>query len=134
MYKHVMLDLETIGTSTKSAIISIGAIAFNLDEQDEYKTLIHSHSRLFSRNIHPDDWTHPGFDINGHTLSWWFDQSDHARAPFRPQKWGEESRLVHVLNNFTAFFVQNGATHVWGNGANFDNPILRNAYETLGPP
>jgi exodeoxyribonuclease VIII len=57
-------------------------------------------------------------------------QSDKARAVFKDKG----KPLAEVLNAFTKFIgIENvGQVKLWGNGANFDNVILVNAYRRTG--
>lgn len=111
--KHIMLDLETLGTSANAAIVSIGAVVFDT-------TGTHNE---FSRAISVESTIASGGIVDPSTLLWWFEQSEAAR-----QFWLHEPvDLVSALNSFI-LWIPEGA-YVWGNGASFDNVILGNAYK-----
>jgi 3' exoribonuclease, RNase T-like len=121
--RHVMLDLETLSTKPNATIVSIGAVAFDADgTYDEFYRVIDLDSY---ENI-----PHGTFDVSFSTLAWWFRQSKSARDEL-----GADSKVpLNVgLHAFTEWlhagtFDLGG---MWGNGANFDNVILGNAYDAL---
>ena len=131
-YTDVMLDLETLGTAPGSVILSIGAVAFaeGLPESEwktlEVKPISVSNSRLYE------------LTIDESTLAWWLHQSAEARKvldqALEPVKPGGCYQLEFALGEFAIWFPE--GARVWGNGANFDNVLLRGAYDaiSLKPP
>jgi len=116
---HVMVDLETFGTSNQAYIASIGAVCYTEDR---------STWKVFYRTISP---TSPGNGkLTASTVEWWLGQDESSRSALKVG----QVPLREALIEFSAF-VPDGAV-VWGNGATFDNVILRNAYERNGyePP
>tara|TARA_R110002049_G_scaffold101556_9_gene246481 strand:+ start:349 stop:885 length:537 start_codon:yes stop_codon:yes gene_type:complete len=113
--KDLMLDIETMGTSTSAAIMSIGACYFDRLTGDIGETF---HEQI---NISTNG------KIDASTVIWWMQQDDDARSKF--YKNGKASDVRDVLFDFSTF-VKRG-TKVWGNGIAFDNVIIRNAYDTL---
>ena len=126
MSLEVMLDLETLSLKPNAAIVSIGAVKFDPrgggSIDPDYKP--------FYRNVELHDvvTTHR-FDVDGQTLKWWFDSaaSQEARAALLV----DPVPLDEALRLFWLWF---GTTSLptWGNGANFDNTILRTAFEARG--
>jgi hypothetical protein len=117
---NVMVDLETLGTTPNSSIVSIGAVKFSsAGVGDE-----------FYQTINLQSCKDAGLDIDPSTVAWWMGQSNEARAVFNSK--GKD--LPDVLEAFTKFIgIENvGNVKVWGNGANFDNVILVNAYRRTG--
>lgn len=115
--KHVMLDIETLGNSSNSAIISIGAVAF-----DETRI-----GREFYLNVDPQSCIDAGLKIDVSTIMWWMGQSDAARAVFKSAR---IFKLEDALMEFSVWFPKDAC--VWGNGATFDNVIVANAYKAVG--
>jgi len=115
--KNVMIDLETMGTDSNSAIIALGAVEFGSAGLGEefYSTIALSSS------------THYGLKINPDTIMWWMQQSDEARGAFKR----EGDSLFNVLNKFITFLSANPDVKVWGCGSDFDNVILANAYKAV---
>ena len=122
-FSNVMIDLETMGTNNNSAIIAIGAVAFDIETGE-----LGSH---FYQTIDLIDSVSNGGIIDASTVLWWMKQSEEARKEFeRPANYEVES-----LIDFANYLDRNSFTDdvkVWGNGASFDNVILTNAYRRCG--
>jgi len=114
-----MLDLETMSTKPNAAIIAIGAVAFN---ETGIVDKFYIQVRLSSCKEN-------GLDIDPSTIIWWMKQGEEARSKFFDNE--TASDLVSALDSFSAFYSQHGGA-IWGNGAAFDNVILRSAYESIG--
>lgn len=122
------IDLETLSTQPNAIIISLGAVAFNLDEIDLLEDL-ESESRTFHCYFELNDQLHRGRIMDPDTIMWWMKQNTTARFAIA------EAARVHVVTGLSAFTEQCktwGVTRFWGNGAGFDNVILRNMYEAYG--
>jgi len=118
--QHVMLDLETMGTNNDAAIIAIGATAFT------YTNGIH---REFYVKVNLTDAMEHNGKVNGDTVLWWLQQSEEARR----EVYNASTGLLQALEKFTAFINSLPSKPVvWGNGATFDNVILRSAYKNNG--
>ena len=110
---HIMLDIETMGTSSNAAIMSIGACYFE-PSTGEIGNTFHEQVDISSNGV-----------IDASTVIWWMKQDDDARSKFYNNDKAEP--LHHVLAMFADFVKPN--CQVWGNGIAFDNVIIRNAYE-----
>lgn len=110
----VMLDLETLGTGANSAIISIGAVRFNV----EAKRLGSSFYAVIDRQSCFD----LGCTQDRDTLDWWNKQSPEARTVLKVPG----SDVGPVLAEFADWLHVN--EEVWGNGAEFDNAMLAELY------
>lgn len=114
---HVMVDLETLGNGSNAAIISIGAVAFDLDK---------GLGNEFYMNVDPQSCVDAGMKMDVSTVMWWMQQSDQARAAFK----AKGTPIEVVLGEFKAWYPASAC--LWGNGATFDNVILSNAYNAVG--
>ncbi len=128
MYRDIMVDLETMGTGPDAAIIAIGAVAFNEDKLSDSE---------FYEVVDLQSSVDVGLKIDPSTVLWWMKQSDDARqALFR----AGSSDLYSVLYRFANWIedVTSGTAkkdrRVWGNGATFDNMILRTAFNLTEEP
>ena len=118
---HIMVDLETAGTSNNAPIMSIGAVAFSVHKEIDH---IYRPVDLCSSAQYQDP-------IDANTVLWWLGQSEDARRDLlRGAAIGNP--LPHALQNLSDFIGKFDVQGVWGNGATFDNVILRNAYESVG--
>ncbi|EFG7212348.1 exonuclease, partial [Escherichia coli] len=110
---HLMIDLETMGKNPDAPIISIGAIFFDPQTGDM--------GPEFSKTI---DLETAGGVIDRDTIKWWLKQSREAQSAIMTDEIPLDDALLQLREfideNSGEFFVQ-----VWGNGANFDNTILR---------
>ncbi|HCD7643976.1 TPA: 3'-5' exoribonuclease [Escherichia coli] len=117
---HLMIDLETMGKNPDTPIISIGAIFFDPQTGDV--------GPEFSKTI---DLETAGGVIDRDTIKWWLKQSREAQSAIMTDEIPLDDALLQLREfideNSGEFFVQ-----VWGNGANFDNTILRRSYERQG--
>jgi hypothetical protein len=120
MNKQIMLDLETLGTGPGSVIVAIGAVEFSLGAEGEVL-------RTFYERVDARSCTDLGLKMDAETVLWWMKQSKEARDEI--VKRGR--CLPDALNLFTTFVGVHDAD-VWGNGASFDNVLLRGAYEVCG--
>ena len=119
---HLMIDLETMGKNPDAPIISIGAIFFDPQTGDM--------GPEFSKTIDLDT---AGGVIDRDVIKWWLKQSREAQSAVMTDEIPLDDALLQLREfideNSGEFFVQ-----VWGNGANFDNVILRRSYERQGIP
>jgi hypothetical protein len=118
---HVMIDLETMGTRPDAPIIAIGAVAFDGD----------AIRREFYANVDLGSSVNSGAQIDASTVMWWLKQSDAARAALTE---GEAYSLVGALTELSNWIDWGPIKGVWGNGATFDNVILRQSYVRTAVP
>jgi len=124
MFEHVMVDLETFSTADNAAIVSIGATKFN-PQLSGRECIIDS----FDVQIDPKECQLFGMDVDVDTILWWMSsERDDAREELLNHVNGRVD-LRGALNAFHDWFGHESLP-VWGNGAAFDNVILRNAYRT----
>jgi exodeoxyribonuclease VIII len=117
-YPDVMVDLETLGTSTDSQVISIGAVRFRLDTVDDIESITDP-GRSFYVRLDEYDQEAKGRTSDPGTVEWWSNQSAEARQVFNEDR----EPTSGALKSFLKFC--RGAKRVWGNGNMFDNAIVR---------
>lgn len=109
---NIMVDLETMGNNSKSAIVAIGAVRFGKTITDEFYKIVDLRSSL-----------DVGLQVDADTILWWLKQSNEARGEFdKPSL-----TLPTALLDFSTWVGADPL--VWGNGAPFDNVVLSNAYD-----
>lgn len=117
---NMMLDLETLGTSSNAAIVSIGAVYFD----PTTNTL----GNEFYADIDLKSAVAFGGQIDADTVIWWLGQSEDARkALYLPHQTTTAVNILTTLESFAEFCVPK--VHIWGNGVDFDNVVLGNAYK-----
>lgn len=126
---HVVLDLETMGLKQDAAIIEIGMVIFNhtgLDGSAEILGQWSSAIRLESSMRH-------GGTTDAGTIEWWMD-TDRTEARdnwITSEKISLPNALSLVAIKIRDYSIIEPKPLIWGNGVNFDNAILKSAYERL---
>ncbi|HAV9747137.1 TPA: exonuclease [Escherichia coli] len=125
VWYHLMIDLETMGTNTNAPIVVIGAVFFDPQTGEI--------GPVFYIVISLTDAMNTGAVPDGGTIEWWLKQSSEARAAILTG----QIKLKDALSRFREFineYSDEKFVQVWGNGATFDNAILRTSYERLDIP
>ncbi|WP_430997673.1 3'-5' exoribonuclease domain-containing protein, partial [Klebsiella pneumoniae] len=124
-YVHVMVDLETMGKKNNAAIVAIGAVVFDPSTG--------SIGESFYKVVCLESSVNWGAVIDPSTVIWWLKQSSEARSAIVND---DAIPLQDALLQFREFVSDNVAggskkAQVWGNGASFDNSILRSSYDCI---
>ena len=115
----LMLDLETTGTQPGCGILSIAAVPFDVPYPLEY----------FYQQIRLDSNAELRLVSDRKTMEWWGKQSEAARS----EAFGGTVDIMITLTEFAAYCKSLPAAPIlWGNGADFDAPILKAAYDAAG--
>jgi len=119
-----MLDLETWGTQPYSTIIAIGACVFDPYVSAPDNIIVDQ----FEVAIDPESCQ--GMRIDPATMMWWLDpEREVAREAWRLML---KVSLPEALDGFSDWLNSHGPdVRIWGNGAGFDNTLLRQAYEVM---
>lgn len=138
--RKVMLDLETMGLRPGYVVLSIGAVMFDHEGHSPY---VGDHEEQFHMRLATELQHAVGLKSDPDTALWWMDQDDEARksllemTPVDPRQalavfsdWLEEQ--VGTPDEREDGTVQPLEVEVWGNGAGFDAPMLREVYDALG--
>ena len=122
--KDIMLDLETMSNKPDAAIVTIGIVQCDLTTGEIGDT--------FYRVIELKEQIEDGFDIDAGTLYWWLQQSEFARQSLcDPKRENYLEVCAKLLDWLEHLNIPPEHLRLWGNGASFDNAILRNMYKTL---
>lgn len=117
--RNIMLDIETLGNTAGSVILTVGAVVFdNTGASDR-----------FYRRISLKDSLSFGFTVDADTLEWWMSQNETVRnEAFAIGTDKEADSVGGALDRIHSFFMTSRRKVVlWGNGASFD-PVLLEAY------
>lgn len=126
---HVVLDWEAMSTAHNAAPIQLAALTTELG----YKS--------FDEYISPSSSEAAGLHVDKETMLWWDKQDPTVRA----RAFGGTKELYDVVNSFMGWLArlvtdEQGTGEadwsrlfLWGNGVEFDLPILRNAHEAVFP-
>jgi len=128
---NIMLDLETMGNGNNAAVVAIGACQF-----DPHGAGVGAlASERFYVQVSLESAVKAGMQMDASTVLWWLQQSDMAR------KSTFEGDAIVPLGDACYRFAQwvnaigpSKAIAVWGNGATFDNIIIRSAFKAVNLP
>ena len=124
--KNLMLDLETMGTTSDAAVTAIGAAFFDIKTGRVDAT--------FDMQVNLQNEIDAGASVSAGTIQFWLSQ---------PHGVAEKAMFETPVNARSALdmFVQwvkaydgpgNNDVKLWGNGAVFDNVIIENAFRRHG--
>lgn len=127
-YRRLMVDLETGGTRPGCAVFSIGACFFSTSAP-VWK------GPTFYAIVGRDSCKAAGLVEQEDTMTWWGKQKSEAADLLRQIAHVDAPSLGASLLGLTEFITsvcEPDQMQVWGNGADFDNPILAQAFHALG--
>ncbi|EJY6339831.1 3'-5' exoribonuclease [Escherichia coli] len=122
VWNHLSVDLETMGTNPDAPINSIGGKFFDPETGEM--------GPEFSKTI---DAKTGGGTVDISTIEWWLVQSSEARSAILVNQIPLDDALLQ-FREFISEHSDEKFVQVWGNGATFDNAILRRSYERKGIP
>ncbi|HAY0385817.1 TPA: exonuclease [Escherichia coli] len=122
VWNHLSVDLETMGTTPDAPINSIGGKFFDPETGEM--------GPEFSKTI---DAKTGGGTVDISTIEWWLVQSSEARSAILVNQIPLDDALLQ-FREFISEHSDEKFVQVWGNGATFDNAILRRSYERQGIP
>ena len=121
----LMVDVECLGKTENAALLSIGAVFFDLHTCTLGPT--------FQRTIHLATSMRDGGEVDAGTILWWLGQGEKARNSVRFG--GQDIRVVLAdFGTFIAETCRHEDVRIFGNSASFDMPKIRTAYERIGQP
>lgn len=128
----VMIDIETMATSTRAAVIEIGAVVFNFngapvlyDNPDK--------SDMFAHGVDLVSTLMCGGETDVGTVKWWRDRGGYDPYGRPPVLFPEPIRVV--LGRLSEFLESYPSIEeVWAKGPQFDLAVLAGYYERLKMP
>lgn len=117
--RHIMVDLETLGTRSNSVIAVIAAVYFDPETG--------ATADDFYRRINIKSCLDRGLEMDIKTLEWWFLQSVEAQKEiFQPE---DRLNIHQAILELSEFVELASDVILWGNSARFDLGILENVYQ-----
>ncbi len=128
--KHLMIDLETLGTAPGCIVLSLGAVGFNPLVIHENNMNIESEKWYRNFGIKPQQDL--GLTFEAGTFLWWLQQDKAAINALLTK----QADIRVGIKSFISFWRRNGYDYIWSHGASFDIPILEHIMRLLGeePP
>lgn len=129
--RDVMVDIETLGSTAGSVILSIGAVGFDA-EHGELGHRFHEVISLTSA-------LGAGATVSVETIEWWSKQTPAAQAVIFRALSPDAPPMPTVFEQFAAFLAAEcdaKRLRLWGNGSDFDNVLLIAGFDQVGqaPP
>ncbi len=127
----IMIDIETLGKRPGSVILSIGAVNFDIKNDDilgEFYAVIDLESSI-----------HSGLTVDSSTLLWWMsdDQQESRNDILKVYEDEDEDvyDLSEVLIDLSSFIEscreKDNNLRVWANSPSFDLTILESAFDVM---
>ena len=128
MKQHIMIDLETLGTTIDSNILTVGALKF--DPNEDYRNWTWGDfpkDQVFYRRVDPATGSNIGLKIDEDTLAWWAKQNDDVKA----EAFTDEDRhpIDQVFKELYKFCMT--GKYIWAQGVAFDTVICEQIYKRL---
>lgn len=116
--QHAMIDLETLDTRPEAVVLSIGIALF--DPNDVAKAPVKGYYGVLDKSAQfAAERT-----TSQSTLDWWATQSPAARTVLS----ATQKPVIGVLKKVTKGIDWSNIGGVWGNGASFDNAMLKSLF------
>lgn len=129
MTKHIVIDTETLGVEENAVILSIGAVAFTFDGDNNYRQYVKSGIQL--KLDVEDQVRNYGRKIEDDTVSWWKKQSKEAQEILK--RTPIDYRVADAMIALNAWLKQSQydwkTSYIWTRGNAFDIPKLESLYK-----
>ncbi|WP_374537606.1 3'-5' exonuclease [Chitinimonas taiwanensis] len=132
-HRQIVHDIETLGVARDAAITNIGAVCIELTDSQPLQSRVVSTFYVRVRHFDAHDCLHHEQAGRSHDLDtkqWWEVQSSPARfeALLNPDRMGLTRALSLYAEWLTA--LDQAKVPIWGNGSDFDNVILQEAFRS----
>lgn len=117
---HAMIDLETFGTRAGCVVRSLGAVFFGPAGLGD----------TFYVNFRTEPQVERGLHIDPDTAAWWERQGADVKDALEEDQQAPEMALAK-FNQWIGARTTFKNVRIWGNGANFDEPILAEGYRAF---
>jgi len=115
---HAMIDLETLGTSPDTAVLTIGGVKFD-------PNTVSTPYQEFYYRYEVNEQLDKGRTVLDSTLEWWGKQAEDVREEALGD--GNRTPVIEVLQALNKWCV--GVDIIWCQGPSFDISILENMYK-----
>lgn len=122
-YKHIMVDIETMGPAPDGALIAIGAVPFNLHPKCME---LAPESKWFHERCTLEANILANRKIDAETVEWWMRQTKTAQEMVLA-----EPRVQHFatfIYDFEEWIRDTRAEFIWAKPPEFDIDILKHAF------
>lgn len=120
MATHVAIDIETMGLTTDSLVVSVGMVAFN------GHTIL---SRLYTPINYQDQASRL---VDARTVEWWSNQPAAVQEALFMSKSAFAPTVKRTHQMIEKFIELTKPAGVWGFGADFDNATMNHLFRSKG--
>ena len=125
-YKHIMIDIETLGKKDNAVICSVGAVCFNSsDDLTDCLSIVFPVQEQIEK----------GRSIDASTLEFWRDND--LRYPSDENKkvtWSLDCLAQFIRNHSIDRQLDDDGTFIWAHGVTFDITKLQSLYSDFNLP
>jgi hypothetical protein len=121
-----MVDLETMASSPRAAVASLGAVAFDPDGDDTVTSLLDLRRRFY---VNLDLRDQPNRQFDGDTIYWWLSQPPATQQAILMTE--NRLKVGEALVRFSDWCHTWAAQRAWCLGATFDHVIIEDLYRSL---
>ena len=124
-FPEIMIDIETLANTPRSAIVTIGACAFNPDTDKISEDTLYL-------CINPTSAQKHGGELMASTVLWWIGQPKAAQTALTSENALPLPTAMQRLTDWVVGHRENapgGDLNIWANDPNFDCTILEYAYK-----
>lgn len=123
MRVDIMVDIETLGTTSDSTIFQIAAIAFDIT----------SGVRLDNFDRIADIEKNDVMTVDGSTIKWWVDTDKELFAELLSRGRSSSDQVLREFHRWLLDFTDDWKpVYLWGNGILFDNKMIQHQFNKLG--
>lgn len=124
---NIMIDLETMGISQDSMILTIGAIEFNKKGE--------ASNNLFYERINLDTYKpyKSSFGFDQSTIIWWMNQNEEAKhEAFSTIDRKNIKDTILAFDKWVAKINERAVPQIWSHGSIFDVVLLEHHFSVFG--
>lgn len=122
MRRDIMVDIETLGTTSNATIIQISAIAFDIETGEH----LHEFNKIADIEKNEDT------KVCGSTLKWWLNTDKELLTKLINSGEGSSTQLLKDFHHWLISIGGSKDLFLWGNGILFDNKIIKHQMEEVG--
>jgi hypothetical protein len=126
----IIIDFETLGNGQERddfIIVDVSWLHFDLKQTFTFDDLV-SKARRIKFDI--NEQFELGWRAEHDTLEWWKKQDKEAVKNIKPSS--EDQSLSEFIEKFNADLKRYSPKYLWSRGNDFDLPILKRIYRTMG--
>lgn len=128
MYSDLSIDIETFDTEDSAVVLSIGAAAFNLHEENSFDDF--DKENTYYAILNRQQQMNVVRTVSSSTLDFWFSQKKDAQKVLS----APQQKVELAMGGLMEFAQEHRIQRVWGNGNMFDNKILRSLCKDFDIP